>query len=104
MMISSIKIVGIYIDKQPQYLTEDISPKYGLGDKGKDSVDALSRIFGCNIAIGNGSDKLYSIIDDIGIHSIPGEEGHLIESPTVIDPHYHGCVGPIVVSGIEIHA
>ena len=95
MMVPSVKVVGINVDKQSKHLTQKITPKDRLSNKSPNLIDALNRIFGRDISISNCCDECDSIIHDVCIHSVPGKEGHLVESPTVVDPDDHWGVGAI---------
>jgi hypothetical protein len=99
---SSLKVVGIDINKQSKDLTENVSPKDCLKDEGKDCVDAFYWIFGSDVSVSDGSDYCDAVVHYVGVHLIPGEKGHLIEGPAIVDPDNVWGVGTIVVCVVDV--
>lgn len=99
-----LEVVGIDVDKQSEDFAEDVAPKDGLKNEGKDGVDALDWIFGRDVSVGDGGDYCDAVVHDVGVHLIPGEEGHLIECPAIVYPDDVGCVGTIVVCVVDVQA
>lgn len=60
-------------------------------------VDALYWIFGGDVSVGDGGDHCDAEVNDVGVHFIPRQECHLVESPAVINPGDVGGVGSVIV-------